>query len=170
MKTNREEAGQEVERPHSGNCFITNASQLKLLGNSTDTSDLKLFTPFTWWMSKHWFSSEETKRGSRQRSTILIKVSQGVYVYLPWHSSVRIRNSACPVSDSSLLMEAAEQNWTILGWPDSFFYGANGSRNIQDKHYRGLKPGLPSVISECQTEITNQVTTIKIEVTDKQWV
>lgn len=33
----------------------------------------------------------------------------------PLHSSVRMRNSACPVSDSSLLMEAAEQNCTTLG-------------------------------------------------------
>lgn len=47
---------------------------------------------------------------------------------LPLHSSVRIRNSACPVSDSSLLMEAAEQNCTTFGWPDSFFWGVRRSR------------------------------------------
>ena len=40
---------------------------------------------------------------------------------LPLQSSVSSRNSACPVSDSSFPMDAAEQNWTMLGWPESFF-------------------------------------------------
>lgn len=42
---------------------------------------------------------------------------------LPLQSSVRSRNSACPVSDSSFPTDAAEQNWTTLGWPESFFCG-----------------------------------------------
>lgn len=39
----------------------------------------------------------------------------------PLQSSVSSRNSACPVSDSSFPMDAAEQNWTMLGCPESFF-------------------------------------------------
>lgn len=41
----------------------------------------------------------------------------------PLQSSVSSRNSACPVSDSSFPMDAAEQNWTMLGCPESFFCG-----------------------------------------------
>lgn len=40
---------------------------------------------------------------------------------VPLHSSVKIRNSAWPVSDSSFPIDAAEQNCTTFGWPESFF-------------------------------------------------
>ena len=39
----------------------------------------------------------------------------------PLQSSMSSRNSACPVSDSSFPIDAAEQNWTMFGWPESFF-------------------------------------------------
>ena len=39
----------------------------------------------------------------------------------PEHNSVSSKNSACPWSDCSLLMEAAVMNWTMFGCPDSFF-------------------------------------------------
>lgn len=73
----------------------------------------KIYCNVVWWMSKY---SGQKKRKPRKRHRW-----SNSECHKPLHNSVRIRNSACPVSDSSLLMDAAEQNWTMLGWPDSFF-------------------------------------------------